>query len=155
MADEDNPINKVNHPITPQIQSTAQPRSHRSSRLNETPVSDSVRSLISQFNSPGIRQPEEINQVEQAINESQRILTRAYSNLTGRQPTELPLPQITRPRTRHPEPISREQEQYLGAIPDIQIQQSLTGTNHPSSSSGPPSSGGSGQPPSPPVDGRR
>ena len=91
MADEDNPVNKVNQPLTPQIQSTAQPRSHRSSRVNETPVSDSVRNLISQFNYLSIHLPEEIDQYEQAINESCRILTRAYSNLTGHQPTELPL----------------------------------------------------------------
>ena len=61
MADENNPVNKVNQPTTPQIQSTAQPRSHRSSRVNETPVSDSVRNLISQFNSPGIHLPKEID----------------------------------------------------------------------------------------------
>ena len=61
MDDENNPINKVNQPITPQIQSTAQPRSHRSSRVNETPVSDSVRNLISQLNSLGIHLPEEID----------------------------------------------------------------------------------------------
>ena len=96
--------------MTPQIQSTAQPRSHRSSRLNETPVSDSVQSLISQFNSPGIHQPEEIDQYEQAIKESRRILTRAYLYLTGRQPTELPLLQITHPRTHHPESLLGEQE---------------------------------------------
>ena len=144
MADENMPVNKVNQPITPQIQSTTQPRSHRSSRVNETPVSDSVRNLISQFNSPGIHLPEEIDQYEQALNESRRILTRAYSNLTGRQPTKLPLPQITHPRTRHPESILGEQEQPLGAHPDPHIQQSFTGTNQHSSSSGPPASGGTG-----------
>ena len=83
MADENNSVNKTNQPTTPQIQSTAQPRSHHSSRATETPVSDSVRNLISQFNSPGIHLPEEIDQYEQALNESRRILTRSYSNLTG------------------------------------------------------------------------
>ena len=61
MADENNPVNKYNQPITPQIQPTAQSRSHRSSRVNETPVSDSVRNFISQFNSLGIHLPEEID----------------------------------------------------------------------------------------------
>ena len=102
MADDNNPGNKTNQPTTPQLQSGAQPRTRLSSRVNETPVSDSVRNLISQFNSPV---PEQIDQYEQAINESQRILTRAYSNLTGRLPTELPLPQITMPRTHRPEPV--------------------------------------------------
>ena len=87
MADENNPINKINQPITPQIQSSSQPCTLRSSRLGEAPLNDSIRSLISQFNSSGTHQPEEIDQFEQAINESRRILTRAYSNLTGRQPT--------------------------------------------------------------------
>ena len=122
MADENNPVDKVNQPITPQIQSTAQPCSHHSSRLNETPVSNSVQNLISQLNSLGIHLPEEIDQYEQAINESRRILTTTYSNLTGHQPTELPLLQITRPRTHHSEPITEEQEQPLGSLPDLQIQ---------------------------------
>ena len=110
MADENNPVDKVNRPITPQVQPTAQPRSHRSSQANETPVKDSIRNLISQFNSPGIHLTEEIDQYEQALNESRRILTRAYSNLTGRHPTELPIPHITRPRTRHLESFLGEQE---------------------------------------------
>ena len=83
MADENDPVNKVNQPITPQIQPTAQPRSHHSSRVNETPVSDSVQNLISQFNSHGIHLPKEIDQYEQALNESRRIMTRDYLNLTG------------------------------------------------------------------------
>ena len=91
MADENNPVNKVNQPITPQIQSTAQPRTRRSSRLNDDPLIDSVRNLISQFDASSARHPVDLDQIEQAINESQRILTRAYSNLTGRHPTELPL----------------------------------------------------------------
>ena len=103
--------------------------------MNETPVSDSVRNLISQFNSPV---PEQVDQYGQAINESQRILTRAYSNLTGRLPIELPLPQITRPRTHLPEPVFEEQGP------------SVTKINQPSSSVGPSVSGGSGRPPSPP-----
>ena len=78
--------------------------------MNETPVSDSIQNLISQFNSPGIHLPEEIDQYKQALNESRRILTRAYSNLIGQQPTELPLLHITRPRTRHPESFLGEQE---------------------------------------------
>ena len=135
MADDNNPVNKTNQPTTPQLQSGTQPRTRLSSRVNETPVSDSVRNLISQFNSPV---PEQIDQYEQAINESQRILTRAYSNLTGCLPIELPLPQITRPRIHHPEPVLEEQEP------------SLTDINQPSSSLGPSVSGGSGRPPSPP-----
>ena len=129
MADDNNPVNKTNQPTTPQLQSGTQPRTRHSSRINETPVSDSVRNLISQFNSPV---PEKIDQYEQAINESQRILTRAYSNLTGRLPIELPLPQITRPRTHHPEPVLEEQGP------------SVTDINQPSSSVGPSVSGGSG-----------
>ena len=64
MADENNPVNKVNQRITAQIQSTAQLCSHHSSRANETPMSDSVQNLISQFNSPGIHLPEEIDRYE-------------------------------------------------------------------------------------------
>ena len=118
MADENNPIHKINHPSTPEIQSSSQPRTLRSSRLSEAPLNDSVRNLISQFNSSGTHQPEELDQFEQAINESRRILTRAYLNLTGCQPTELPLPQITRPRIHHTEPASKEQEQPVGTFPD-------------------------------------
>ena len=118
--------------------------------MSKVPLNDSVRNLISQFNSSGTHQPKELDQFEQAINESRRILTRAYLNLTGRQPTELPLPQITRPRTHRTEPTTEEQEQPVGTFPDLQIQQFLTGANQSSSSSRPPTSGGSGQPPSPP-----
>ena len=129
MADDKNPVNKTNQPTTPQIQSTTQPRTRRSSQLNDEPLTDSVRNLISQFDASSTRHPADLDQIEQAINETQRILTRAYSNLTGRQPTELPLPQITRPRTRHPESFLAEQEQPLGAHPDPHIHQSSIGTN--------------------------
>jgi len=135
MADEHNSVNKTNQPTTPQIQTATRSGTRRSSQSGTDPLTDSVRNLISQFNSPV---PEQIDQYEQAINESQRILTRAYSNLTGRLPTELPLPQITRPRTHHPEPVFEEQGP------------SVTNINQPSSSVGPSVSGGSGRPPSPP-----
>ena len=111
---------------------------------------DTVRNLIHQFNASGAHPPEELDQFEQAINESRRILTRAYSNLTGIQSTEIPLPQITCSRTHHIESAPEEQDQPLGVFPDRQLQQSAIGTNQPSSSSGPPATGGSGQPPSPP-----
>ena len=144
MVDDNNPVNKTNQPTTPQIQSTTQPRTRRSSRLGDDPLTDSVRNLISQFDASGARRPEELDQIEQAINESQRILTRAYSSITGRQPTELPLPQVTRPRTRHSVPIVGEQQLPLSPIPDLQVQQPLIEVNHPSSSAAPHLSGGSG-----------
>ena len=75
MADDNNPVNKTNQPTTPQMQSTTQSRTRRSSRLGDDPLTDSVRNLISQFDASGARRPEELDQIEQAINESQRILT--------------------------------------------------------------------------------
>ena len=83
MADDKNPLNKTNQPTTPQIQSTTQPRTRRSSRLNDDPLTDSVQNLISQFDASSTHHPADLDQIKQAINESQRILTRAYSNLTG------------------------------------------------------------------------
>ena len=50
------------------------------------------------------------------------ILTRAYSNLTGIQPIELPLPQIRRPHTHHTESAPEEQDQPLGGFPYLQLQ---------------------------------
>ena len=90
MADENNPVHKINQPITPQIQSSSQPQTFQS--LDETPLNDTIRNLIHQFNAGGAHPSEELDQFEQAINESRRILTRAYSNLTGIQPSEVPLP---------------------------------------------------------------
>ena len=121
MADENNPVHKINQPITPQIQSSSQPQKFQSSQLGETPLNDTVRNLIHQFNSSDAHPPEELDQFEQAINESCRILTRAYSNLTGIQPTEFPLPQIRRPCTLHIESTSEEQYQPLGFFPNHQL----------------------------------
>ena len=107
-------------------------------------MNDTIRNLIHQFDASGSHPSEELDQFEQAINESRRILTRAYPNLTGIQPTEIPLPQIRRPRTHHTESAPEEQNQPLGVLSNYQLSQSLIGTNKPSSSSGPPSTGGSG-----------
>ena len=128
MADENNPIHKNNQPITPQIQSS-QPQTFQS--LDETLLNDTIWNLIHQFNASGSHPPEEFDQLEQAINESRRILTRAYSNLTGIQPTEIPLPQIRRPRTHHTKSASEEQNQPLGVLSNHQLQQSLICTNQP------------------------
>ena len=144
MADENNPVHKINQPITPQIQSSSQSQTFQSSQFEETLLNNTVRNLIHQFNASGAHPPEELDQFEQAINESRRILTRAYSNLTGIQPTEIPLPQIRRPHTHHTESAPEEQEQHLGVFPDHQFQQPSTCTNQPSSSLGPPATGGSG-----------
>ena len=84
-------------------------------------MNDTVRNLIHQFNASGAHPPEELDQFEQAINESRRILTRAYSNLTGIQPTEFPLPQIRRPRTHHTESAPEEQNQLLGVLSNYQL----------------------------------
>ena len=108
MADEKNHVHKINHPSTPPIQSSSQPQTFQSSQLDETPLNDIVRNLIHQFNASGAHPPEELDQFEQAINEYRRILTRSYSNLTGIQPTEFPLPQIRCPRTLHIESTSEE-----------------------------------------------
>ena len=126
MADENNPVHKINHPITPQIQSS-QPQTFQS--LDESPLNDTVRNLIHQFNTSGAHPSEDLDQFEQAINESRRIVTRAYSNLTGIQPTEIPLPQIRRPRTHHTESTPEEQNQPLGVHSNHQLSQSLIGTN--------------------------
>ena len=90
MDDENNPVHKINQPITPQIQSSSQPQTFQS--LDETSLNDTVRNLIHQFDASATHPSEEHDQFEQAINESHRILTRAYSNITGIQPTEIPLP---------------------------------------------------------------
>ena len=117
MADEDNHVHNTNHPSTPkftppsqlgELQSSYQRQTFQSSQLSETPLNDTVRILIHHFNSSGAHPPEELDQFEQAINESRGILTRAYSNLTGIQPTKIPLPQIRRPRTHHIESTSKE-----------------------------------------------
>ena len=101
MADENNPIHKIDQSSTPQftplsrsgqLQSSSQPQTFQSSQLGETLLNDTVRNLIHQFKSSVSHPPEELDQFEQAINESHRILTRAYSNLTWIQPTEFPLP---------------------------------------------------------------
>ena len=92
MADEHNSVNKTNQPTTPQIQTATRSGTRRSSQLGTDPLTDSVRNLISQFDASSAHHPEDFDQIEQAIDESQRVLTRAYSNLTGRQPIELPLP---------------------------------------------------------------
>ena len=62
MADENNPVHKINHPITPQIQSSSQPQTFQS--LDETPLNDAIRNLIHQFNASGAHPPEELDQFE-------------------------------------------------------------------------------------------
>ena len=117
MADENNHVHKIDQSSTPQftplsrsgqLQSSSQPQKFQSWKLDETPLNDIVRNLIHQFNSSVAHPLEELDQFEQAINESRRILTRAYSNLTGIRPTKFPLPQIRRPRTLHTESTSEE-----------------------------------------------
>ena len=129
MADENNPVHKINQPITPQIQSSSQPQTFQSSQLDETPLNDTVRNIIHQFNASGAHPPEELDQFEQAINESCRILMGAYSNLTRIQPTKIPLPQIRCPHTHHTESAPEEHDQPLGVFRDHKFQQPLTGTN--------------------------
>ena len=96
MADENNPIHKIDQSSPPQftplsrsgqLQSSSQPQTFQSSQLGETLLNDTIWNLIHQFNSSDAHPPEELDQFEQAINESHGILTRAYSNLTGIQPT--------------------------------------------------------------------
>ena len=55
MADENNLVHKINQPITPQIQSSSQPQTFQS--LDETPLNDTIRNLIHQFNASGAHPP--------------------------------------------------------------------------------------------------
>ena len=62
MADENNPVHKINQPITRQIQSSSQPQTFQS--LDETPLNDTIRILIHQFNASGAHPSEELDQFE-------------------------------------------------------------------------------------------
>ena len=73
MDDENNPVHNTNHPSTPEftppsrsgeLQSSSQPQTFQSSQLGETPLNDTVRSLISHFNSRGAHPFEELDQFE-------------------------------------------------------------------------------------------
>ena len=57
MADENNPVHKINQPITPQIQSS-QPQTFQSS--DETLLNDTVRNIIHHFNASGAHPPKEL-----------------------------------------------------------------------------------------------
>ena len=59
MADENNLVNKFNQPITPQIQSSSQPQTFQS--LDETPLNDTVRNLIHQFDASAAHPSEELD----------------------------------------------------------------------------------------------
>ena len=73
MADEKNPVHNTNHPSAPEftppsrsggLQPSTQPHTFQSSRLSGAPLNDSVRNLISQFNSSGAHPFEELDQFE-------------------------------------------------------------------------------------------
>ena len=59
MADENNPVHKINQPITPQIQSSSQPQTFQS--LDETPLNDTVQNIIHQFNPSSAHPSEELD----------------------------------------------------------------------------------------------